>query len=254
MLTTTDAMATNAIGITQLILDNSPMGWSRRDAGVLCGIAGVNLAPFNGVWVERADVSIDDVERGLDEVAEAGLPYILQARPAAEARIAEIATARGMTPVDSAPFMVLDGPADFRPAPIPTGLTLRVLDRGDTAAHMNLFGEVFELPSDVIAQLTSTGFLDREFATVYLGDIGGMPVTTALAVTRDNVLSLFSICTVESQRGRGIGAAITTRAIAEAFDQGVAAVWLHASPLGLPVYERLGFTTRELWPSWVASN
>jgi GNAT superfamily N-acetyltransferase len=254
MLTTTDAMARNAMGVTQLILDNSPKGWSRRDAGVLSGIAGVNLAPFNGVWVEQADVSIDGVENRLDEVAQTGLPYILQARPSAAARIGAIATSRGMTAVESAPFMVLDGPTVFRPAPIPSGLSLRVLDPGDTHAHMKLFGEVFELPSDVIAQLTSTGFLDREFATVYLGDIGGMPVTTALAVTRDNVLSLFSICTVESERGRGIGAAITSRAIADAFDRGVAAVWLHASPLGLPVYERLGFTTREHWPTWVAPS
>ena len=62
---------------------------------------------------------------------------------------------------------------------------------------------------------------------------------------------LYNIATLEPARGRGVGYAVTAALLAEGRTRGCTESILHASPLGLPVYQRLGFVEVCRMPQYV---
>ena len=87
-------------------------------------------------------------------------------------------------------------------------------------------------------------------ARIYVGLEAGRPVTTAIAFHGERSVGIFNVATLPERRGRGYGAAITSRAAADGFAAGAHLAWLQASGMGLGVYQRLGFetvSTAELW-------
>jgi len=86
--------------------------------------------------------------------------------------------------------------------------------------------------------------------SVYLGLAAGRPVTTALACRTERSVGIFNVATPAEERGRGYGAAVTSRAAADGFAAGARTAWLQASGMGFGIYRRLGFetvSTAELW-------
>lgn len=77
---------------------------------------------------------------------------------------------------------------------------------------------------------------------IFVGYLGGTPVATARLTCFDTIGELNAITTVEAQRRRGFGTAMTWAAIDEAERRGCTAITLSASPMGYPVYLRMGFT------------
>ena len=72
----------------------------------------------------------------------------------------------------------------------------------------------------------------------YVGRLDGTVVSTALGVTTERATGIFNVATLPEHRRRGHGAALTAR---DGFADGAGLAHLHASPLGSPVYGRLGF-------------
>lgn len=62
---------------------------------------------------------------------------------------------------------------------------------------------------------------------------------------------LYDIATLEPARGRGVGYAVTAALLAEGRARGCTESILHASPMGLPVYQRLGFVEVCRMPQYV---
>ena len=85
----------------------------------------------------------------------------------------------------------------------------------------------------------------------YVGCIDGQPVATGAGVALDEGAMVLNVSTLAEHRRRGIGAAVTARALRDVRDAGVAYAFLFASPAGYGVYERLGFRTVERWTVWV---
>ena len=77
----------------------------------------------------------------------------------------------------------------------------------------------------------------------YLAFVDGEPVATATVLVTGEVAGLYDVAVLPGMRGRGIGAAMTLVPLRDARDSGCRVAILHASPLGRPVYERLGFRT-----------
>ena len=69
----------------------------------------------------------------------------------------------------------------------------------------------------------------------------GVPVGTTIAVTFGPVAWIAMVLVDEAYRGRGIARHLMSTALKWLDEQGVATVRLDATPLGRPVYERLGF-------------
>jgi predicted GNAT family acetyltransferase len=78
-------------------------------------------------------------------------------------------------------------------------------------------------------------------AAVYLLREDGRPAATALAYPGREGLGVFNVATPAQWRGRGYGAAVTSRAVADGFAGGARFGYLQSSAIGESVYRRLGF-------------
>jgi GNAT superfamily N-acetyltransferase len=76
---------------------------------------------------------------------------------------------------------------------------------------------------------------------LYVGRLGGRPVAAAELCLAADAAGLYSVCTLESERRRGFGTAMTARPLLDARAEGVAYGVLQASDQGQRVYPRLGF-------------
>jgi GNAT superfamily N-acetyltransferase len=83
---------------------------------------------------------------------------------------------------------------------------------------------------------------------LWVGYAGGQAVSCSAAYVDGEAIGIFAVATVPEARGRGYGAALTHRAASCAPDL---PVWLNASDLGRPVYERLGFVEVARYTLWM---
>jgi ribosomal protein S18 acetylase RimI-like enzyme len=87
----------------------------------------------------------------------------------------------------------------------------------------------------------------------YVGRLNGTPVASNILFNGAGVASVFGVATAPEARGRGIGAAITLMAYAEAQQLGYRYGVLFGTELGVSVYRRIGFRevgatiSRYLW-------
>jgi ribosomal protein S18 acetylase RimI-like enzyme len=75
----------------------------------------------------------------------------------------------------------------------------------------------------------------------YLSRLAGAPVATAELFTAPGAAAVHHVVTLPAARRRGIGTAMTARALREARTLGCSVGVLTASPDGLGLYRRLGF-------------
>jgi GNAT superfamily N-acetyltransferase len=74
-----------------------------------------------------------------------------------------------------------------------------------------------------------------------LAELDGVPVGTVTTCTFGPVAWVAMVLVDEAFRGRGVGRALVAEALAFLDGRGVRSVRLDATPLGRPLYERLGF-------------
>jgi len=75
----------------------------------------------------------------------------------------------------------------------------------------------------------------------YTGLLDGLPVATAMTFLSDGVVGVYCVATDPSVRGKGIGSYITAIPLLDAKEKGYEVSILHATRMGYPVYERLGY-------------
>ena len=76
----------------------------------------------------------------------------------------------------------------------------------------------------------------------YLGYLKGKPVSTCLVMYNEGVAGLYVVSTVAEARRRGLGTLMTLPSLLEARELGYHYGILHASEMGQPVYEKMGFS------------
>lgn len=235
----------------QRLLEAVPGGWVRREDGLLGAMTGVELAGFNGVWSETGNVDPEVVARLLDAVGAAGVPHCMQLRPGWPPAVDEVARARGLLPVPGEPLMVLFDGDDLPVAEGDGGLSLRRLppEEGALHAHVAARGEVVRREGPY-HKVTSPEVLRTPGVRCYVGEVGGEAVTTALSMTTDDCVGIFSVATLPDHRRRGYAAAITSQAARDGFEAGARWAWLSASDAGYGVYRALGFVTVERLDLW----
>src|SRR5262249_12737980 len=84
-------------------------------------------------------------------------------------------------------------------------------------------------------------FLDLEPYGWFVGEMDGTPVATAATCVFGPVAWVAMVLVDAAVRGRGIGTALMRHALAFLESRCVRGVRLDATPLGRPVYEKLGF-------------
>lgn len=87
----------------------------------------------------------------------------------------------------------------------------------------------------------------------YFGELDGVAVTTASALTYRGSVGIFNVATPPEHRGNGYGTTITARAVRDGLAARARSAWLQSSPDGFGVYQRMGFDTVVTWQCWDAT-
>ena len=75
----------------------------------------------------------------------------------------------------------------------------------------------------------------------YVGFLGNTPVATSAMVLEAGVAGMYGVATIPEARHRGIGKIMTVRPLLEAKEKGYRVGILTASPMGYPIYNKIGF-------------
>ena len=191
---------------------------------------------FNGVWSGDDDsAAAAALGRELDRVRATGVsPGVLVRDDDAPGLLGE-ARRLGLTQATLVPGMIV-APDGFRPAHA-EGVEIEI---ADDAAALSEACEVaaagFSSPPEWFRELYGV-----ERSTVYLLCAGGRAVSTALSFRGERGVGIFNVATPEEHRGRGYGAAVTSRAVADGLSAGAGFAFLQSSPIGESVYRSLGF-------------
>lgn len=121
----------------------------------------------------------------------------------------------------------------------------RVTSFWKLSSWMDVFCEIFELPlvarEFLAAVMYHAGLgADSPFSH-YLLSIDGSPVACSTTFRLGTVAGLYNVGTLPSARGKGIGTISSLAPLKVAERSGCVTAVLHATEMGLPVYQRLGF-------------
>jgi hypothetical protein len=129
------------------------------------------------------------------------------------------------------------------------GVTVRVVDdeaglRAFIAVNADAYA-TYGMPPEVVLDLfdETAVVLADPAAHMVVASRGTEPVATAMIFESDGVASVQWVGTVPAGRGSGLGALVTTVVTNLAFDRSASSCTLQASPMGAPVYLRLGYET-----------
>ena len=138
--------------------------------------------------------------------------------------------------------------SELPPAPSASATELdvvRVLERKVAHDFANVIAEVFR--TDI--SICRAEFVDKPFwrqdAFAYVAYLDREPVSVSTVIQNGDALYVGLVCTREQFRGRGYSYATNRFALADAHaNSALERAFLHASQLGIPVYEKLGFQSR----------
>jgi GNAT superfamily N-acetyltransferase len=135
--------------------------------------------------------------------------------------------------------------SELAASPIVDGLSFdRVGGTDDLADYERVLGSGFgEGPPEAawVCEMYATIGLDDVSWRHFVGRLDGTPAATASVFFAAGVAGLYFVSTAPDLRRRGIGAAISRAAMADAHEAGYHVGVLGSSPMGHAVYERLGF-------------
>lgn len=178
-----------------------------------------------------------------------GLPGILTVPVGRAAEIAPVARELGLgEPEDEYPFMVCRREAATPPArDYPCR---RLTTAEDLDVLCDILSEAFEIPRDILSEGVGPEFLETPDVAFFVAELDGAPAAIAGTVRVGEAAGVFSVATRVALRRRGAAAAVLWTAMRRELDRGATAFALHASDLGAPLYEGLGYATEARVAVW----
>lgn len=218
------------------------------DDGALFAVAGANRFPGPyknvAVRVDRTLAPRDLVARADAFFAPRGRGYGIAVRSRVDTDLEAHLVAAGYELKAESPCMVVEHPVEVRPVDDHVRLArIASLDEVRDAVHVG--AEAFAtlgLPVEEAHQMLARHdrWLDPDVAA-FVAYLDGEPVATALTLFSEGAAGVYWVATLPASRGRGLGEVCTALATNAGFERGVGVVTLQASPMGLPIYTRMGY-------------
>jgi GNAT superfamily N-acetyltransferase len=231
-----------------LALGRTPFGVAYRGPEICWAISGIPMASFNAAIRLRV---VPDPDRQIDEIqqtfAQRSMPFVWWVRQEDSGDGLE-------TKLRSHGFDYYGdesiGMAMALPAPQQTpggeSIVERIFEEHDMRTWFATLLESFgATPNEQTTELAATVFtyLSNDMQSgwhLYLAHMGERPVGTC-ALHLGSAAGLYSVGTLPMARRRGVGTALTVRALADASSAGHNIATLTASGLGARLYHALGF-------------
>ena len=217
-----------------------------RADGVMVAATGLPFVLFNQVIIDGEATRPAAIAGGVATMREGAGPFVVNLRSGRDDRFIPLMEELGLVPISDQPWMpgMAWHPIEGAAPTLPTGFEVReVRDIDGLQAHVTTGAEGFELPEDILRAVVVPALLDRADMPIYVGYENGVPVSTGLGVRSGRTIGIYNIATIPAARGKGYGAAITRRNVADGVAAGCDVAILQASDMGFPIYERIGFRT-----------
>jgi ribosomal protein S18 acetylase RimI-like enzyme len=217
--------------------------------GVLM-MAGANAFPgaFRNcmVRVVGSVPAVEVLQRAQSFFSERGRGYTLLARASRDADLIAALQGAGMTPLADSPCMLIEQ-AVAEPE-VPAGIRIeRMTELRHVLDAVAINAEAYEAlklpaaetrvffgrPQEVLSPRTMGFIAYRD----------GVPLSTALTLLSGEGAGVYWVGTAAAARRSGLGELCTRLATNAGFAAGARVVTLQASPLGEPIYQRLGYRT-----------
>jgi len=219
-----------------------------RDSGLVAQFGSVEVAAMglpvgflNPIFALGPLRAPEDLAAAVAALRERGLPFVVHSRDDLDADALSVARELGLKQTAVLPGMALPLPAAV-PDP-PRGLRVeRMTDAPGYSAGLAVAAEAFGMPLEFAQIAFPRSMFDNAGIRGYVGYVDDQAVATATAVQLGSVLGIYNVGTLPTRRRSGYGSAVTWSAIGDA-DPATSAAVLQSSPLGVPVYERMGFRT-----------
>lgn len=186
--------------------------------------------------IERARAFFAPRERGFALWARDGV--------AEDRGLIDAAEAAGLVEVYAMPEMTLERRAEELP---PAGVELRrVASASDAADYWRVATGAYAsigFPPEVFAYYERHDGLTASNVAAFVADLDGRPAAIAMTIVSHGVAGVYWVGASEDARGHGLGWTVTATAVNVGFEMGAGIASLQASPLGEPLYRRMGFET-----------
>jgi ribosomal protein S18 acetylase RimI-like enzyme len=180
---------------------------------------------------------------------ERGLRFRLRVREGAATFAEELLSAVGLVHKRGIPCLVLRPLRNEGVAPALTIGTVR--DDVTLRDHTEVVAAAFGWEPDVLARVFSTRLVADPSWRGYTGYLDGRPVASSQLFVTEGVAGIYYVATLAESRRRGFGEAMTRHALNEGAAAGCTMASLQASPMGEPVYRRMGFEQVSYYRTYV---
>jgi hypothetical protein len=239
----------NLVDSSRQFFELDPNAAIEAEPGWLFG-AGSATHPVISNAAFRRDDSVapeDFIERAQEffGARKRGFSIWIRADQADDDDLASAAEAADFQAVFEMPEMLLG--AELATEPLPAGAELRRLSTEDEAPG---FWQVAKaayasnrFPSEVFAGYTNHSGLLAENVVVFIVYLDDEPVSIAMTIVSHGVAGIYWVGSLERARGTGLGRAVTVAATNAGLALGGEFASLQASPMGKPIYTKLGYET-----------
>ncbi len=176
---------------------------------------------------------------------------------AADDDVRPVCESAGLTAMGGSPGMVLE--ARLPDAACPRGVTIRTVETdADAADFARVNGEAYATygmpPGCAEALLGRLAVTHAPHITSIVADVQGEPAAAAMVILTHGIGGIYWVGTTPKARGKGLGELVTRIVGNIAFDQGARLVVLQASPMGEPIYRKMGYREVTRYPYYVQST
>jgi ribosomal protein S18 acetylase RimI-like enzyme len=211
--------------------------FERRLDLVVALLPGVPVPQVSGAWVcEDSEAAAAALPEAIAEVEAAGEWPWVQTRRGQE-RLRRAALALGLTHIERLPGMVVR-PESF--VETRADIEIGAIAGGEVDETNRVLASSFGVPIELFSRFSAAVQRVAE-ARWYVARAEGNVVSTAIGLAAGKAVGIFNVATPVQYRGRGYGAAVTSHALREGFDEGARFGYLQSSTIGHGVYQRLGF-------------
>jgi hypothetical protein len=213
--------------------------FERRSGYVFVSYPRAPLPAMNGVWSANDDAAAAAaLASELERLRANGIPPGVTVLNGEAPRLLTEARRLGLSETLHLPGMTV-APDRFRPVETDRA-EIEIVDHEEALADACVvLADGFGVPAEWFRDIYTPEGLGG--GVVYLLRENGGPASTAVSYRGRSGLGIFNVATPQQWRGRGYGAAVTSRAVADGFANGADFAYLQASAMGEPVYRRLGF-------------
>ncbi len=214
---------------------------------LMMSVSAVNGVSMVNNCVSKSRINESDVGEILKTYKLSGRPVMWMVSPSSEpSNIREILKNKKLMHIDHYSVMHCDMTGFDEYVALAEGLEIQAVETIDVfRSWVELYTASFGLTSG-IEKITidehAPLFLDKDIpGRHFIAFYKGKPVGTASVFVSDGVAGIYNITTAPGARGKGVGEAVTRRAMIEGIRYGCVFATLQATKAGQSVYEKIGF-------------